>query len=101
MNDARRSDDAQQKRVLVFKQEDEVEGEPVGPAVVSLDTRGADPADLMKVTVPFVPNCTCEPPVGSPGGRCETCGGEIGEPWVTLGEARAKAHELGLELVRR
>lgn len=98
MSDEHKPDD-RPRTVLVFEYEAEIEGEPVGPAVVSFDIH-ADPAQVKVETVPFVPSCVCEVRRGSPGDRCDTCGGEIGEPWVTLTEARARARELGLDLVK-
>ncbi len=98
MSDERNAGEEQARTVLVFKHEDEVDGEPIGPATVFTDTR-ADRTQAKVETVPFVPPCVCEPREGSPGERCERCGGKITEPWVTLTEAKARARELGLGLV--
>jgi hypothetical protein len=81
--------------VMVFKHESEAGGEPIGPAVVvPLSERG----ESQGVGVPFVPRCVCARPVGPPGGRCGRCGDQIGEPWMTLTQARDRARELGIEL---
>jgi hypothetical protein len=83
-------------RILVFKREADVEGEPIGPAVLVQVSDGG--GDRQMVGVPFVPKCVCERPVGSPGERCGCCGDEIDEPWVTLTQARARARRLGIGL---
>jgi hypothetical protein len=84
-------------RMLIFKHEAEVGGEPIGPAAFVRVSDGCGDRQTT-VGVPFVPKCICERPVGSPGERCRRCGDEITEPWVTLGQARARACELGVEL---
>lgn len=71
------------RKVLVFKMEGEVAGEAAPGA-----------------GVPFTSNCVCAVAAGSPGGRCATCGGAIaGAVGSTVAAARAKAAELGLELL--
>lgn len=98
MSDERTAGEKEPRTVLVFKHENEIDGEPIGPATVFTDTR-TDRTQAQVETVPFVPTCLCEDRQGSPGERCAHCGGEIPEPWVTLTQAKARARELGLELV--
>jgi len=98
MREERKAGTEAPRTVLVFKHEDEVDGEPIGPATVFTDTR-ADRSQAQVETIPFVPPCVCETREGSPGERCGRCGGEIREPWVTLTQAKARARELGLGLV--
>jgi hypothetical protein len=81
--------------VMVFKHEGEVAGEPIGPAVV---VPVSETGERRSVGIPYVPKCDCARPVGSPGGRCGRCGDRIGEPWVTLTQARERARDLGVEL---
>lgn len=99
MSDEGREPEDGPRTVLLFKYEDEIEGEPIGPAVVSVDIHAVDPSQVKVETVPFVLSCICEVRSGSPGERCGTCGGEIGEPWGTITQARDRARELGLDLV--
>lgn len=86
------------KTVLVFKHEAEADGEPIGPVEIFTDPR-ADITQAEVIEVPCVATCVCERRQGSPGEQCRHCGREIPEPWVTLAEAKARARELGLDLM--
>ncbi len=83
--------------VMVFKHEAEIEGEPIGPAVVTRESECGERGRGLGV-VPFGPRCVCAPQLGTPGGRCPRCGDPVDEPWVTLTRAREKAAALGIEL---
>lgn len=83
-------------RVVVFKDEGVIDGEPFGPA------RVCEPEDLgvkgRPLTVPFELKCACERPQGEPDTLCQSCNHRIEPEWVTLGTARELADTLGLEL---
>lgn len=86
-------------KFLIFKDEDDCDGVPIGPVSV-----GPDPEQVVLygeaafVGEPYRPRCFCNEPGGKPGETCSECGREVPEPWLTLPEAEAKARELGIEV---
>jgi len=78
-------------KIAVWKEEDEIDGEAVGPFCVMRASDYGRPR-------PFLSPCGCETPRGDSGAVCEACGGRIPPPYVSLREARARAAELGIDL---
>jgi hypothetical protein len=83
-------------RVVVFKDEGVIDGEPYGPV------RVVKPEDLgvkgRPLTVPFELKCVCERPSGEPDTLCQNCNRRVEPEWVTRETAQQMAETLGLEL---
>jgi hypothetical protein len=81
---------------VAFKDEDEVDGEPVGPIsfVTKADEEVTGVAALMGGPRE---QCECDEPQGEPGKRCKSCGKE-NKRWVTLAHAEEVARRHGVVL---
>lgn len=86
-------------RVLFFKNEGEIDGEPYGPARVGeMEPDGRPISQPRQLGEPYKRLCECERAKGDEDSNCERCGGWIEPAWLTLTSAQEKADLLGLEL---